>query len=90
VEQVAYRFLPCDDGGRPLENSEYTTLSDDQLGVGSRIEVDLFGYACWEVVEMREESGPLVAVCDRFGRDIPVAGTLICRGVASRLTRDCC
>jgi hypothetical protein len=56
-------------------------LSHEQLGVGSRIEVALFGYACREVVEVREDNGPLVAVRGRFGRDIPLAGTLVCRGV---------
>jgi hypothetical protein len=45
VGKVAYRFLPCDDEGRPREGSQYTTVADDNenLGVGSVIQAAIFG-----------------------------------------------
>ena len=82
MEQVAYRFLPCDEEGRPRENSRYTTISTGRLDVGSRIDVAIFGYTTWEVVEVRNQSGPLLGARDRFGNEVPLAGTLICRGVS--------
>ena len=45
------------------------------------IEASLLGYAEWEVVEIRESSGPVGAACDSNGIPIAVVGTLICRGI---------
>jgi hypothetical protein len=33
VVQAAYRFLPCGDRGRLLENSQYTRIGDDSEAV---------------------------------------------------------
>jgi hypothetical protein len=82
VEQVAYRFVPCDDEGQPRENSSYTTLSTERLDVGSRIDAALFGDRTWEVIEVRSETRPLLGARDRFGNDVSLVGTLICRGVS--------
>jgi hypothetical protein len=81
-ESVAYRFVPCDADGHPRENSQYTTISTERLGVGSRIDADLLGYQTWEVVEVRKATSPLLGAQDRGGKDIPLAGTVICRGVS--------
>jgi hypothetical protein len=81
--KVAYRFLPCDDAGRPRENSQYTIVRDglEPLGVGSVIEADLFGYHEWKAIELRDESNSLLAAADADGTPIPLGGTLVCRGV---------
>jgi hypothetical protein len=81
TEQIAYRFLPCDEDGRPRETSQYATITCERLGVGSRLDVAIFGHTTWEVVELREAPGPLLGARDRFGNDVPLAGTLICRAV---------
>jgi hypothetical protein len=78
----AYRFVPCDDNGHPRENSQYTTITHEPLGVGSRIDATLFGYTVWEVVEVTTETKPLLEARDRDGNDLPLAGTVICRGVS--------
>jgi len=80
---MAYRFLPCDEDGRPIEGSQLTSIRDDseRIEVGSVIEAELLGYAEWEVVEVRESSGPIGAACDSDGVPIPVVGTLVCRGI---------
>jgi hypothetical protein len=81
--KVAYRFLPCDDAGRPRENSQYGVVTEarETLGVGSVIEADLFGYHEWKVIELRDESNSLFAATDADGTPIPLGGTLVCRGV---------
>lgn len=80
---MAYRFLPCDDEGRPREQSQFTSIHDatERVSVGSVIEADLLGYRRWEVVEMREGSEGLMSVTGADGDPIPVGGTLVCRGV---------
>ena len=83
MAKVAYRFLPCDDEGRPRENSQYTTISDDgeALGVGSVLEADISSYAEWEVVEVRQDRGSFVSASDADGPPLGFGGTLVCRGV---------
>jgi hypothetical protein len=81
-DSVAYRFVPCDDEGQPRENSRYTTITTERLDVGSKIDAQLLGYSTWEVVELRAETRPLLGARDKLGNDVPLAGSLICRGVA--------
>jgi hypothetical protein len=83
MAKVAFRFFPCDDEGRPREQSQLTSIHDaaEAVGVGSVIEADLFGYDRWEVVEVREDSGGLMSATGADGASIPFGGTLICRGV---------
>ena len=81
MEQVAYRFVPCDEAGQPREDSRYTTVTTERLDVGSRIDAAIFGYTRWEVIEVRSETEPLLGALDSSGNDVPLAGTLICRGV---------
>jgi hypothetical protein len=83
VSKIAYRFLPCDEGGRPMEESQLTSIREgsERIEVGSVIEANLLGYAEWEVVEIREASGPIGAACDSNGVPIAVVGTLVCRGI---------
>jgi hypothetical protein len=82
VEQVAYRFVPCDDEGRPRENSQYTMSTTQKLAVGGTINHGVLGYSKWEVVELRPESRPLLGASDRLGNDVPLVGTLVSRGIA--------
>ena len=81
--KIAYRFLPCDDEGRPREQSQFTSIHDatEAVGVGSVIEADLLGYRRWEVVEVRKRAEGLMSVTGAEGDPIPVEGTLVCRGV---------
>ena len=83
VSKIAYRFLPCDEDGRPIEGSQLTSVREgsERIEVGSVIEASLLGYAEWEVVEIRESSGPIGAACDSNGIPIAVVGTLVCRGL---------
>jgi hypothetical protein len=81
MKEVAYRFLPCDEAGLPRENSELTIITTERLCVGSRIDAALLGYTTWEVVEARSETGPLLGAHDKFGNELSLAGTLICRAV---------
>jgi hypothetical protein len=80
--KAAYRFLPCDDEGRPREQSQVTSIHDtsEALAVGSVIEVDILGYKTWEVVEVRQNPGGLMSAADADGV-IPLGGTLVCRGI---------
>ena len=81
--KLAYRFQPCDDEGRPRENSRYTTVAGngEVLGVGSVVEAAIFGYEEWEVVEVRQDRGSFVSAFDGDGAPLPFGGTLVCRGV---------
>ena len=83
MPKVAFRFLPCDDNGRPREQSQFTSIHDtsESVAVGSLIEADLLGYRRWEVVEVREETGGLMSATVSDGDPIPLGGTLVCRGV---------
>jgi hypothetical protein len=83
MAKVAYRFLPCDETGRPRENSQYTTVADDGevLGVGSVLDVAVFGYEEWEVVEVRQDRGSFISAFDADGTPLGFGGTLVCRGV---------
>jgi hypothetical protein len=83
MPKIAYRFVPCDENGRPVEGSQLTSIRDgsERIEVGSVIEASLLGYAEWEVVEIRESSGPIGAACDSNGVPIAVVGTLVCRGI---------
>jgi hypothetical protein len=82
MEEVAYRFVPCDEDGRPRERSQHTTITTQAFTVGSRIEATLLGYTTWEVVEVRREAGSLLGARDKFGNDVTLAGTIVCRGVS--------
>ena len=66
-----------------MEGSQLTSIRDgsERIEVGSVIEASLLGYAEWEVVEIRESSGPIGAACDSNGIPIAVVGTLVCRGL---------
>jgi hypothetical protein len=79
-EQVAYRFVPCDEAGRPRE--QYTTITSEHLSVGTRIDAALFGYKTWGVVQMLNDHRPLLDARDKFANDLPLAGTLICRAIS--------
>jgi hypothetical protein len=82
MHKVAYRFIPCGEDGKPREGSQYTTITTEDLAVGSRIEATVLGYTTWEVVDVRKETRPLSGARDTHGNDIPLAGTVVCRGVS--------
>jgi len=86
MSKVAYRFVPCDEDGRPRENSQYTWVCDasEKIEVGSVLETDApsLGYRRWEVVEIREDSGGLIRAIGRDGTPRGFGGTLVCRGIA--------
>jgi hypothetical protein len=82
MQQVAYRFVPCARDDLPLEPSQFTLVATERLGVGSTIDVELLGYSRWEVVELRPESRPLLGASDRLGNEVPLAGSVVCRGIA--------
>lgn len=83
MSKVAYRFLPCADDGSPRENSNVVSIreEDEGIGVGSVIEADLLGHERWQVIEVRSSAGPLVSATGADGEPLPIAGTLVCRGV---------
>lgn len=66
-----------------MEGSQLTSIREgsERIEVGSVVEASLLGYAEWEVVEIRESSGPIGAACDSSGVPIVVVGTLVCRGI---------
>jgi hypothetical protein len=82
---LAYRFLPLDREDQPRGESQYVVMSEREPTVGDRVDARLLGYEVWEVVERRSgtagAASVLLAVADPDGRDVPPAGTLICRGV---------
>ena len=79
--KVAYRFLPCDQDGRKRENSQYTYVADaaEIFSPGSVIVSGVLGVEKWQVVEVREETGPLRSARDRDGSDLVLGGTLVCQ-----------
>ena len=83
MPKLAYRFLPCDDDGQPRENTAYTTIPDaeEELGVGSVLTAEIFGYHEWEVIEVREDPGSLISATEADGTPLAIGGTLVCRGV---------
>jgi hypothetical protein len=81
MRKVAYRFLPCGENGEPRENSQYTTIRTEALVVGSRVQFALLGYTAWEVVAVQDETRPLLGARDTDGTEIPLAGTVVCRGI---------
>lgn len=90
MNRLAYRFVPLDDQGRLRESSRYTIVTPNELQVGDHIEQSLMGYDVWEVVEVSDatsgDSLP-VAVTDSSGVDIPLRGSVTCRGVEARSAR---
>jgi hypothetical protein len=83
MPKVAYRFVPCDEGGLPRESSQLTSIRDaaERIEVGAVIAAALLGFSEWEVVEVRSSPGPLRSANDANGTPIPPGGTLVCRGV---------
>ena len=83
MAKVAYRFVPCDVRGRARENSQFTMIRDtsERIATGSIITADLLGFQQWEVVELRDSSGPLGSVSEADGTAIPLGGSIVCRGV---------
>jgi hypothetical protein len=79
MAKVAYRFVPCDDTGRPRENSQFTTIRDasEKIESGAIISADLLGFQEWEVVEVRESAGPLGSVSEADGTAIPLGGSIV-------------
>lgn len=99
MARVAYRFLPCDEEGIPREHSQYTLVADaaEIFSTGSVIDSGVLGVAKWQVVEVREEAGPLRGARDSDGSDLVLGGTLVCRalgchssttGAAERVVRS--
>jgi hypothetical protein len=90
MSRLAYRFVPLDDQGRLRESSRYTIVTTHELQAGDRIEQSLMGYDAWEVVEVSDTApggSPPVAVEDSSGVDIPLRGTVTCRGVEAPSAR---
>jgi hypothetical protein len=83
MAKIGYRFVPCDDEGRPRENSHFMFVRDaaEEIKVGSVIAFNVLGFSEWEVVELRASSDPLVSATEPDGTSIPLGGTLVCRGV---------
>jgi hypothetical protein len=79
MAKVAYRFVPCDDTGRPRENSQFTTIRDasEKIESGAIISADLLGFQEWEVVEVRESACPLGSVSEADGTAIPLGGSIV-------------
>ena len=79
--KVAYRFLPCGRDGRPRESSQYTYVADaaEIFSTGSVIDSGVLGVKKWQVVEVREETGPLRGARDSDGSDLALGGTLVCQ-----------
>ena len=83
MARIAYRFVPCDQDGKPRENSQYTLIpeKDEPIEVGSVIGANLLGYCEWEVVEIRPLSELLGGTAETKGAPIPLGGMLVCRGL---------
>jgi hypothetical protein len=85
VSERAYRFIPLDADGKPRENSYYQHTSSRELRAGDVIEgPHIRGFTRWEVIDVRSETRPLLEARDASGAQIPLAGTLICRGLRNR------
>lgn|GEM_PF-3445600 len=85
IVMLAYRFLPLDDHGKPRAGSRYTMTTETELDVGGRVSFDVLGHKTWEVVKRdpgtRVGRLALLGVTDAAGNDLPLAGTLHCRGL---------
>jgi hypothetical protein len=83
MAKIAYRFVPCDEAGQPREDSQLTSIRDgsERIEVGSLIAADLLGFVEWEVVEVRAASGARGSAAEADGTQIPLGGTIVCRGV---------
>jgi hypothetical protein len=85
IVMLAYRFLPLDDHGKPRAGSRYTMTTETELDVGDRVSFDVLGHKTWEVVKRdpgtRVGRLALLGVTDAAGNDLPLAGTLHCRGL---------
>jgi len=85
IVTLAYRFLPLDDHGKPRAASRYTMTTETELDVGDRLSFDVLGHRTWEVVKRepgtRVGRSALLGVTDAAGNDLPLAGTLHCRGL---------
>jgi hypothetical protein len=81
MERVAYRFVPDSPDGRYRETSRYLIISTSRLEVGSEVTFALHGHSIWEVVQLESATGPLTEAMSAGGDDIPLAGTVICRGI---------
>ena len=81
--KVAYRFLPCDEEGRPREHSQYTFVADasEIFSTGTVIDSGVLGVERWQVVEVRREAGPLRGARDSDGSDLVIGGTLVCQAL---------
>lgn len=82
--KVAYGFQAYDEDGRLRENSHLTAIRDtgEELGIGSVIEASFGGFEVWEIVEIRTAPPrSLRTVTDADGTPIPIAGTIVCRGI---------
>lgn len=81
----AYRFLPLDTNGEPRAESQVILMSESELKVGDRVEARMRGYETWEIIERRSGiavgASDVLAATDASGRDVPLSGTLACRGV---------
>ena len=51
--------------------------AEEELGIGSVLKADVFGYHEWEVVEIRRGRGPLSNVKEADGRLLMFEGTLM-------------
>ena len=76
---IAYRFVPLDASGSPRSSSQYRVTVDSRLRPGEYVDLNMLGHRTWEVLEVRPEAEGLISSRDPDGREIPVAGTIICR-----------
>lgn len=81
VPRCVYRFVPLGDDGKPNENARYMLTSEEPFVPGSRIRQSMLGHPEWEVLQVSDESGSLLEARDSSGRELPLAGTVICRPI---------
>jgi hypothetical protein len=80
--RLAYHFIPCDEHGRPRENSQITTIREEgTVGLGSVLEIEILGFRRWEVIEVLESSARRYGATAADGTEIPLGPSLVCRGL---------
>jgi hypothetical protein len=80
MSKSAYRFVPLENDA-PVESARYTIVSDRHLALGDEVALSIRGFEIWEVMQLKQSSRPLVGASDARGEDIPLVGTIVCRGV---------
>lgn len=60
-------------------SSQYRITVEAELRPGDSVNLNILGHRTWDVIDVQPGAEGLISARDAEGRELPIAGTVICR-----------